>query len=155
MNIAKNIKNIAQEVLLNESRAIENPTKPLGNDFEECVKEIYSSKWRIAITGIGKSVIIANKIMTSLNSAGMSAGLLNAAPSCYVNRGLFLFNDLFGCIAKSDNTSALKVLKSLYERRQSKLVALTCSANFRLNEGETGSPKTRHFIQRNLEVSIV
>ncbi|MBX2971037.1 MAG: hypothetical protein KF803_16845 [Cyclobacteriaceae bacterium] len=149
MNIVKNIKNIAQEVLLNESRAIENPAKPFGNDFEECVKEIYSSKWRIAITGIGKSVIIANKIMTSLNSAGMSVRLLNAAPYCYVHGGVFQHNHLVGCITKSDNTFALKVLRPMYERWQSKLVALTGRANFRLNERKSDARRQCDFIQEN------
>jgi arabinose-5-phosphate isomerase len=70
LNIAKNIKTIARDVLLNVSRAMKNLVNYLYNNFEDCVNEIYSSKGRVIITGIGKRAIKANKIMATLNSTG-------------------------------------------------------------------------------------
>jgi len=56
LNIAKNIKQIAKDVLINEARAIENLIHFIDNDFEDCVREILKSKGRVVITGIGKNV---------------------------------------------------------------------------------------------------
>ncbi len=67
LNLVKNIKKIAQAVLLNEAHAIENLINLIDDNFEACVNEIYSAKGRVVITGIGKSAIIANKIVATLN----------------------------------------------------------------------------------------
>ena len=90
LNIAKNIKNIAREVLLNESRAIENLVNYIDNDFEECVREIYSSKGRVVVTGIGKSAIIANKIVATLNSTGTPSVFMHAADAIHGDLGMIL-----------------------------------------------------------------
>ena len=60
LNLVKNIKKIAREVLLNESQAIHNLTEYIDDSFEACVQEIYSAKGRVVITGIGKSVLPGN-----------------------------------------------------------------------------------------------
>jgi arabinose-5-phosphate isomerase len=52
LKLVKNIKKIAQDVLLNESRAIENVTAFIDENFEACVHEIYSAKGRLVITGM-------------------------------------------------------------------------------------------------------
>lgn len=147
MNIAKNIENIAQEMLLNASWAFQKLAKPLGVNFEDRTKEIYSSKRRIVITGVGKSVIIANKIMTPLNSVGKSVGLLKPADDSKSCRGTFQHNHFIDYITKSANTLALKVLRPLYERRQSQLVAWAGEANFSLARMKPGVRTSFDFIQ--------
>lgn len=129
MNIAKNIKNIAQEVLLNESRAIENLIQLVDNDFEACVKEIYSSKGRVVVTGIGKSAIIANKIVATLNSTGTPSVFMHAADAIHGDLGMILKEDIVICISKSGNTPEIKVLVPLLKRRGSKLVALVSNTS--------------------------
>lgn len=124
MNLAKNIKNIAREVLLNESRAIEKLTQFIDDDFESCVKEIYSLKGRVVVTGIGKSAIIANKIVATLNSTGTPALFMHAADAIHGDLGMIQNEDLVICISKSGNTPEIKVLVPLLKRRGSKLVAL-------------------------------
>ncbi|MBX2964244.1 MAG: KpsF/GutQ family sugar-phosphate isomerase [Cyclobacteriaceae bacterium] len=129
MNIAKNIKNIAREVLLNESRAIENLVNYIDNDFEECVREIYSSKGRVVVTGIGKSAIIANKIVATLNSTGTPSVFMHAADAIHGDLGMILKEDIVICISKSGNTPEIKVLVPLLKRRGSKLVALVSNTD--------------------------
>ncbi|QOI97173.1 MAG: KpsF/GutQ family sugar-phosphate isomerase [Flammeovirgaceae bacterium] len=124
MNLVKNIKNIAREVLINESRAIENLTNFIDDDFEACVNEIYSSKGRVVITGIGKSAIIANKIVATLNSTGTPALFMHAADAIHGDLGMIQQDDIVICISKSGNTPEIKVLVPLLKRRGSKLVAL-------------------------------
>lgn len=101
LNLVKNIKKIACEVLLNESRAIENLTKFIDDKFEACVNDIYSAKGRVVITGIGKSAIIANKIVATLNSTGTPALFMHAADAIHGDLGMIQKEDIVICISKS------------------------------------------------------
>jgi arabinose-5-phosphate isomerase len=134
LNLQKNIKKIAQDVLMNESRAIANLVQYLDNDFEACVQEIYSAKGRIVITGIGKSAIVANKIVATLNSTGTPALFMHAADAIHGDLGMVQKDDLVICISKSGNTPEIKVLVPLLKRRGSKLVALVSNTNSYLSQ---------------------
>lgn len=129
MKLAKNIKKIAQDVLLNEARAIEKITGFIDDNFEACVKEIYSAKGRLVITGIGKSAIIANKIVATLNSTGTPSLFMHAADAIHGDLGMIQPEDIVMCISKSGNTPEIKVLVPLLKRRGSKLVALVSNTN--------------------------
>ena len=117
MKLAKNIKRIAQEVLLNESRAIEKITAFIDDNFEACVQEIYSAKGRVVITGIGKSAIIANKIVATLNSTGTPSIFMHAADAIHGDLGMIQREDIVICISKSGNTPEIKVLVPLSGNR--------------------------------------
>jgi arabinose-5-phosphate isomerase len=129
LNLQKNIKRIAQDVLNNESRAIQNLIQFIDNDFEACVQEIYSAKGRVVITGVGKSAIIANKIVATLNSTGTPALFMHAADAIHGDLGMIQNDDIVICISKSGNTPEIKVLVPLLKRRGSKLVALVSNTN--------------------------
>lgn len=129
MNIAKNIKSIARDVLLNESRAIENLVSQIDDSFEACVKEIYSSNGRVIVTGIGKSAIIANKIVATLNSTGTPSIFMHAADAIHGDLGMIQQSDIVICLSKSGNTPEIKVLIPLLKRRGSKLVALVSNTS--------------------------
>lgn len=134
MNIAKNIKQIAKDVLINEARAIENLTHYIDNDFEDCVREILQSKGRVVITGIGKSAIIANKIVATMNSTGTPALFMHAADAIHGDLGMIQRDDIVICLSKSGNTPEIKVLVPLLKRRGSKLVALVSNSSSYLAE---------------------
>ena len=129
MNITKNIKKIAQDVLKNESDAIQNLTQYIDDSFVSCVQEIYSAKGRVVITGIGKSAIIANKIVATLNSTGTPSLFMHAADAIHGDLGMIQQDDIVICISKSGNTPEIKVLVPLLKRRGSKLVALVSNTN--------------------------
>ncbi len=129
MKLAKNLIKIAQDVLLNESRAIEKIIPFVDNNFEACVREIYSAKGRLVITGIGKSAIIANKIVATLNSTGTPSLFMHAADAIHGDLGMVQPEDIVMCISKSGNTPEIKVLVPLLKRRGSKLVALVSNTN--------------------------
>lgn len=129
MNITKNIKKIAQDVLKNESDAIQKLTQYIDDSFESCVQEIYSAKGRVVITGIGKSAIIANKIVATLNSTGTPSLFMHAADAIHGDLGMIQQDDIVICISKSGNTPEIKVLVPLLKRRGSKLVALVSNVN--------------------------
>jgi len=129
LNLGKNIKKIARDVLINESLAIQNLTNFIDDDFEACVKEIYSAKGRVVITGVGKSAIIANKIVATLNSTGTPSLFMHAADAIHGDLGMIQKDDIVICISKSGNTPEIKVLVPLLKRRGSKLVALVSNTN--------------------------
>lgn len=129
MNLGKNIKKIARDVLINESLAIQNITSFIDDSFEACVKEIYSAKGRVVITGVGKSAIVANKIVATLNSTGTPAIFMHAADAIHGDLGMIQKEDIVIGISKSGNTPEIKVLVPLLKRRGSKLVALVSNTN--------------------------
>jgi arabinose-5-phosphate isomerase len=129
LNLQKNIIKIAQEVLINESKALLNLTTLIGNDFEACVNEIHKSNGRVVVTGIGKSAIVANKIVATLNSTGTPAIFMHAADAIHGDLGTIQHEDIVICISKSGNTPEVKILVPLLKRRGSKLVALVSNTN--------------------------
>jgi len=129
LNLVKNIKKIARDVLINESQAIQNLTTFIDDSFEACVNEIYSAKGRVVVTGVGKSAIIANKIVATLNSTGTPALFMHAADAIHGDLGMVLSEDIVICLSKSGNTPEIKVLVPLLKRRGSKLVALVSNTN--------------------------
>ena len=134
MNIVKNIQQIAKEVLQNEAQAVENLTNFIGNDFEACVREIFRCRGRVVVTGIGKSAIIANKIVATFNSTGTPSLFLHTADAIHGNLGMIQNEDLVLCVSKSGNTPEIKVLVPVLKRRGSKLVALVSNTNSYLAE---------------------
>ena len=108
-----------------ESDAIANLSNLLNEDFSNTVELIYNSKGRVIITGIGKSAIIANKIVATLNSTGTPSIFMHAADAIHGDLGLILENDVVICISKSGNTPEIKVLVPLIKNGPNKMIAIT------------------------------
>jgi arabinose-5-phosphate isomerase len=129
LKLAKNIQKIAKDVLAHESNAIQNLIQFINDDFESCVYEIHHCKGRIVVTGIGKSAIIANKVVATLNSTGTPALFLHAADAIHGDLGMVQKDDMVICISKSGNTPEIKVLVPMLKRRGSRLVALVSNTS--------------------------
>ncbi|MFV0540612.1 MAG: SIS domain-containing protein [Aestuariibaculum sp.] len=125
MNNKYSIIHIAKETIEQESKAILNLANLVDGDFEKAVNLIYNSKGRVIITGIGKSAIIANKIVATLNSTGTPAVFMHAADAIHGDLGLILKDDVVICISKSGNTPEIKVLVPLIKREKNNIIAIT------------------------------
>lgn len=125
MNHKNSILNTAKKTIELESQAIAHLTTLLDDDFASAVDLIYNSKGRVIITGIGKSAIIANKIVATLNSTGTPAVFMHAADAIHGDLGLMLEDDIVICISKSGNTPEIKVLVPLIKNAKNKMIALT------------------------------
>lgn len=134
MNLAKNIRKTATRVLQNEAQAILDLINYLDQDFEACVERILSSKGRVVVTGVGKSAIIANKIVATLNSTGTAALFMHAADAIHGDLGMIQSEDIVICISKSGNTPEIKVLVPLLKKSGSVLVALVSNIKSYLAE---------------------
>ena len=125
MNNKSSIINLAKQTIESESKAILNLSNLITDDFADAVTLIYNSKGRVIITGIGKSAIIASKIVATLNSTGTPAIFMHAADAIHGDLGLILENDVVICISKSGNTPEIKVLIPLIKRTKNKMIAIT------------------------------
>ncbi len=125
MTTKDSIIKIAKETIALESQSISNLANLLDDDFAETVELIYKSKGRVIITGIGKSAIIATKIVATLNSTGTPAVFMHAADAIHGDLGLILEDDVVICISKSGNTPEIKVLVPLIKNAKNTLIAIT------------------------------
>jgi arabinose-5-phosphate isomerase len=119
------IINTAKKTIEMESKSILNLVDFVNNDFANAVELIYNSKGRVIITGIGKSAIIASKIVATLNSTGTPSIFMHAAEAIHGDLGLILQDDVVVCISKSGNTPEIKVLIPLIKRAHNKIIAIT------------------------------
>jgi len=125
LNTKQSILKTAKTTIKLESKAINNLSDLLTEDFADAVELIYQSKGRVIITGIGKSAIIANKIVATLNSTGTPAVFMHAADAIHGDLGLILEDDVVICISKSGNTPEIKVLVPLIKNANNKMIAIT------------------------------
>jgi arabinose-5-phosphate isomerase len=91
----------------------------------EAVQLIYNSKGRLIVTGIGKSAIIAQKIVATMNSTGTPSMFLHASEAIHGDLGMVQDGDTVICISKSGNSPEIKVLVPLLKRFGNKLIAIT------------------------------
>jgi arabinose-5-phosphate isomerase len=119
------ILEIALQTIDTESKAIANLKNLINTDFENAVNFIFNSKGRVIITGIGKSAIIAQKIVATMNSTGTPAIFMHAADAIHGDLGNIQKEDAVICISKSGNTPEIKVLVPLIQNYGNKLIALT------------------------------
>ena len=125
MNSKKDTVSLAKQTIADESLAISKLADFVNDSFAEAVELIYNSKGRVIITGIGKSAIIANKIVATLNSTGTPSVFMHAADAIHGDLGLVLKDDIVICISKSGNTPEIKVLIPLLKNAKNTLIAIT------------------------------
>ncbi len=125
MNNFSDIVSNARKTIAEEAKAIENLGDLIDDDFAEAASLIYHSKGRVIITGIGKSAIIATKIVATMNSTGTPAIFMHAADAIHGDLGTILKDDVVICISKSGNTPEIKVLVPLIKNGPNKMIAIT------------------------------
>ena len=134
MNSKKAILSYAKNTIIDESVAISKIADLLDDSFADAVELIFNSRGRVIITGIGKSAIIANKIVATLNSTGTPSVFMHAADAIHGDLGLVLKDDVVICISKSGNTPEIKVLIPLLKKTKNPLIAITGNMNSMLAE---------------------
>ena len=123
------IKNIIISMILQESKAIQGLIDSVDGGFIDAVEDIFTSKGRVIITGIGKSALIGQKIVATLNSTGTPALFMHAAEAIHGDLGMIQKDDIVICISKSGNTPEIKILVPLIKAMGNKLIAITGDNN--------------------------
>lgn len=125
MSSKKSIVALAKETIEIESLAISQLAGFIDETFAEAVELIHNSSGRVIITGIGKSAIIATKIVATLNSTGTPSVFMHAADAIHGDLGLILKDDIVVCISKSGNTPEIKALIPFLKNAGNTLIAIT------------------------------
>ena len=125
----KDIIGFGKEVIKLQSDSIKNLVDLIDENFENAIKLILDSKGRVVVTGIGKSAIIANKIVATLNSTGTPAIFMHAADAIHGDLGIIKKNDVIICISKSGNTPEIKDLVPFLNMNNNPLISITGDVN--------------------------
>lgn len=124
MKSKKYIIESAVSTLKLESDAISNLIQHINDDFVNVVQAILESKGRVIVTGIGKSAIIAQKIVATFNSTGTPAIFMHAADAVHGDLGMIQKDDIVICLSKSGNTPEIKLLAPLLKQTNNILIGM-------------------------------
>jgi len=120
----KSIIATAKKTIDLEARSISNLSALLDHNFENAISLIHNCSGRLVISGIGKSAIIAQKIVATLNSTGTPSVFLHAADAIHGDIGMVQQSDIVMIISKSGESPEIKVLIPLIKNFKNPIIAL-------------------------------
>ncbi|MEO8822827.1 MAG: KpsF/GutQ family sugar-phosphate isomerase [Ginsengibacter sp.] len=113
-----------KQTIIAESRSVAALLNNINQDFEMAVLQIFNSKGRLVISGIGKSALIAQKIVASLNSTGTPSLFLHAADAIHGDIGMVQPEDIVMILSKSGDSPEIKVLVPIIKNFGNTLIAI-------------------------------
>ncbi|HTP80732.1 MAG TPA: KpsF/GutQ family sugar-phosphate isomerase [Bacteroidota bacterium] len=113
-----------RRVIRIEAEAIAALESRIDEKFAEAVNILYHAKGRVVITGMGKSGIIARKIVATLNSTGTPSVFLHPSDAIHGDVGMVGKDDVIVSISKSGDTEEILQLMPLFRRLGLKLITL-------------------------------
>lgn len=125
MNTYEQILDSAKRTIAMELEAVANLHTLIDQDFAKAVSCIYNAKGRVIISGVGKSAIIAQKIVATLNSTGTPSVFMHAADAIHGDLGTIQKDDVVICLSNSGNTAEIKVLIPLIKNQENTVIAMT------------------------------
>jgi len=129
LNTKENILILAKKTILSESESIAKLIDYIDFNFAETTEILFNSKGRIIVTGIGKSAIIAQKMVATFNSTGTPSLFLHASEAIHGDLGMVQPDDVVICISKSGNSPEIKNLVPIVKRFGNTLIAITGNMN--------------------------
>lgn len=124
MKSKKSIISAAINTLQMEAQAILGLIDYINEDFTTIVSRIIACEGRVIVTGIGKSAIIAQKIVATFNSTGTPSSFMHASDAVHGDLGMIRQEDIVICISKSGNTPEIKVLIPLLKHAGNLLIGM-------------------------------
>jgi arabinose-5-phosphate isomerase len=125
LDTKENILILAKNTILSESESIAKLIDYIDTEFVEATQILFQSKGRIIVSGIGKSAIIAQKMVATFNSTGTPSIFLHASEAIHGDLGMVQTDDVVICISKSGNSPEIKILIPILKRFGNKLIAIT------------------------------
>lgn len=120
----KKIHQAAIRTIVLECEAICGLQKFINDDFLKAVETILSGKGRLVVSGIGKSAIIAQKIVATLNSTGSPGLYMHAADAIHGDLGMVQKDDIVMIVSKSGSSPEIKVLVTLIKNFGNTVIAM-------------------------------
>ncbi|MFA7445745.1 MAG: KpsF/GutQ family sugar-phosphate isomerase [Flavobacteriaceae bacterium] len=125
MKSTEKILKKARQVFVSESKSIAQLSDFLDENFTQTITAILKLKGKVIVTGIGKSAIIAQKIVATFNSTGTPAQFLHASEAIHGDLGMIQQSDIVICISKSGNSPEIKMLAPIIKNFGNTLVGMT------------------------------
>ena len=107
-----------------ETSAVSGLKSFIDADFVRAVSVVAATRGRLIVSGIGKSAIIAQKIVATLNSTGTPAVFMHAADAIHGDLGMIQTDDVVLVISKSGNSPEIKVLAPLVKNFGNTLIGM-------------------------------
>ena len=107
-----------------EADAISRLKDFIDADFEKALDTIAASKGRLVVSGIGKSALIARKIVATFNSTGTPSVFMHAADAIHGDLGMVQSDDVIILISKSGDSPEIKVLVPLVKHLGNVLIGM-------------------------------
>jgi arabinose-5-phosphate isomerase len=123
----ESIKQIALRTIKLEAQSVSGLASFINDDFEKAIKTIDDCKGRLVISGIGKSAVIAQKIVATLNSTGTPSIFMHAADAIHGDLGIVQQEDVVMIISKSGESPEIKVLVPLIKNFGNILIGMVGS----------------------------
>ena len=124
------IRQTALHTIELEAQSVAGLAAFVDDSFEKAVDLIHQLKGRLVISGIGKSAIVGQKIVSTLNSTGTPSLFMHAADAIHGDLGMVQQNDVVLIISKSGESPEIKVLVPLIRNFGNTLIGMV---------GNTGS----------------
>jgi len=129
------VREIARQTLAIEAGSIMELREFIDDSFVEVVRLLDNMKGRLVVSGIGKSAIIGQKIVATLNSTGTPSIFMHAADAIHGDLGMVQQDDTVMIISKSGESPEIKVLITLIKNLGNKLIAMVGNLNSSLAMG--------------------
>ena len=135
--MAVSIKQVALKTIALEANSVSGLASYINDDFEKAVTAIASGKGRVVVSGIGKSAVIAQKIVATFNSTGTPSIFMHAADAIHGDLGMVQQNDVVVIISKSGESPEIKVLVPLIRNFGNVLIGIVGSTESFLAKNAT------------------
>jgi arabinose-5-phosphate isomerase len=120
---------LGKSTLQLEAEGLSQVGAQLGTSFAEAVQALHLCKGRAVVSGIGKSAIVAQKIVATFNSTGTPALYMHAADAIHGDIGMLQQQDIVIIISKSGESDEIKVLAQLVQGFGNTIIAITGNTN--------------------------
>jgi len=114
----------AKKTIFIERDALTALAAQVNEQFEKAVQTIDACKGRVVASGIGKSAIIAQKMVATFNSTGTPAVFMHAADAMHGDLGIIQKNDVVIIISKSGESPEIKGLLPLIKNADNCIIAI-------------------------------
>lgn len=129
---SKEIIKTGKDVIRIEAEAVANLQNEIDEDFVNAVETIFHCKGRVVLTGMGKSGLIARKIVATLNSTGTASIFLHPTDALHGDLGMVRGEDVVILISKSGESEELINLLPMFKRLGVKMIAMCGNRNSKL-----------------------
>ncbi len=123
-----------KEVIRIEAEAVSALEAKIGDAFAKAVELLYECRGRVIITGMGKSGLVARKIVATMNSTGTAAIFLHPSDAVHGDLGMVRKEDVVICISKSGDTEEIRDILPLLRRIGVKIISLVGSLDSHLGK---------------------